>query len=71
MLVLQTPANGSWSMTDKKFFRPAVIETWCIAIFERETTFKDAVVTDVINQFAETCRKVGKYFACRQTVPRY
>ncbi|KAL0949487.1 hypothetical protein HGRIS_009541 [Hohenbuehelia grisea] len=64
-----TPANGSWNMVDKRFFRPVTIERWVIVIYERRERFNDQAVRDMINGLIASCREVG--ITIGETDPTY
>ncbi|KAF8165769.1 argonaute-like protein [Crassisporium funariophilum] len=53
------PANGSWNMRSKKFFRPATIRTWAIVIYESPGRFREDVVREMANAFVENAQAVG------------
>ena len=57
----QTPANGAWNMSDKKFYKPASISRWCIAVFEKEARFTRNQVEELAQNFAKACANVGEW----------
>ncbi|KAJ8481770.1 hypothetical protein ONZ51_g5795 [Trametes cubensis] len=63
------PRDGAWNMIDKKFFRPATINRWCIAIFERDTRFTRACVDELIREMLKAFASVG--ITVNETDPVY
>lgn len=53
------PANGSWNMADKKFFRPSVIKKWVIVVYEGQRRFTQDVAQQMATSFVAGARAVG------------
>ncbi|KAF5318181.1 hypothetical protein D9619_012093 [Psilocybe cf. subviscida] len=56
---LQKPQNGAWNMTNKTFVEPATIDTWAIAIFENQQSFRPASHATLVKDFLKACGAVG------------
>ena len=48
-------------MVDKKFYRPATIERWCVAIYERQQRFGDREVAEMVKELLKVCDSVGTF----------
>ncbi|KAF9454403.1 argonaute-like protein [Macrolepiota fuliginosa MF-IS2] len=53
------PANGSWNMVDKKFYRPATIRKWVVIIYEIQHRFNRAAAERVVNDLRGAARARG------------
>ncbi|KAH9899908.1 argonaute-like protein [Cubamyces lactineus] len=53
------PRDGAWNMIDKKFFRPATINRWCIAVFERKPRFNEGPVDELVRGLLQAFASVG------------
>ncbi|KAF8914444.1 argonaute-like protein [Gymnopilus junonius] len=53
------PANGSWNMRDKKFFKPSVIKQWVIVVYESERRFPRRAAEEMAFGFCQGAVSVG------------
>ncbi|KAI0638149.1 argonaute-like protein [Trametes polyzona] len=53
------PRDGAWNMIDKKFFRPASIVRWCVAVFERKNRFTPEVAREMVDGLLQAFSSVG------------
>ena len=44
---------------NKKFFKPATIERWCVAVYERPQRFGDREKYDMVRDLLGVCNSVG------------
>jgi len=61
------PSNGQWNMRDKKLFKPQVINTWVVVIYETRQRFGEQVAENMVKGFIEGARSVG--ITVRSTEP--
>ncbi|EIW84641.1 argonaute-like protein [Coniophora puteana RWD-64-598 SS2] len=62
-----TPAFGAWNMADKRFIKPAAIETWAVAIYERQQRFNQQTAQTMVRDLIKCCQDVG--IQVRETNP--
>jgi eukaryotic translation initiation factor 2C len=53
------PANGQWNMRDKKFYKPHIVKSWFIVIYEIERQFNRAMADSMANAFCASAESVG------------
>ncbi|EGO01883.1 hypothetical protein SERLA73DRAFT_177463 [Serpula lacrymans var. lacrymans S7.3] len=53
------PANGSWNMVDKRFYRPASIDRWVVVVYERQARFNQQAAQEMISGLMSSCASVG------------
>ncbi|KAF8958525.1 argonaute-like protein [Flammula alnicola] len=53
------PANGQWNMRDKMFYRPSMLKTWAIVIYESQGRFNQAAAQEMATSFCAGARSVG------------
>ncbi|KJA29601.1 hypothetical protein HYPSUDRAFT_31529 [Hypholoma sublateritium FD-334 SS-4] len=53
------PANGSWNMRDKMFFKAEAIKCWVIVVYENQNRFPEPVARQMATGFMEGARSVG------------
>jgi len=53
------PREGAWNMADKKFFSPAVIDSWVVVIYERKARFDERSADEMVKNLLVACRAVG------------
>ncbi|KAM5537544.1 hypothetical protein V8D89_008789 [Ganoderma adspersum] len=54
-----TPQNGAWTMTDRKFYRPATINRWVVVVYEREQRFNGSAAREMVRHFIQQFAAVG------------
>ncbi|TFK24718.1 Piwi-domain-containing protein [Coprinopsis marcescibilis] len=52
-------ANGAWNMLERKYAKPAKIQGFIIAIFERDRFFNEHAVTDMVTKFIKAANDFG------------
>ncbi|KAJ7100909.1 argonaute-like protein [Mycena belliarum] len=57
------PRNGQWSMTNKHFYKPTVIQTWalisCVNDPDYEATFLETDAPRLVSSFMTACQESG------------
>ncbi|KAI0335424.1 argonaute-like protein [Cubamyces sp. BRFM 1775] len=53
------PRDGAWNMIDKKFFKPATINRWCIAVLDRQSRFTPDSVNELVRGLLQAFASVG------------
>ena len=63
MHVSQVPSDGQWNMIDRKFYKAARIERWCVVIYERKQRFGEDKANFLVSEMSKACDSVGEYGA--------
>ncbi|KAI0677583.1 argonaute-like protein [Trametes maxima] len=53
------PRDGAWNLIDKKFFKPAKISRWCVAVFERQNRFRPDLAQEMVRGLIQALASVG------------
>ncbi|KAJ3501716.1 hypothetical protein NLJ89_g9216 [Agrocybe chaxingu] len=53
------PRFGAWNMIQKKCYKPSVISSWVVVIFEGQGRFNQNVAREMVTGFIEGARSVG------------